>query len=124
MEILAGLAKGFAISGMRLLWCKDRTWDPMDTKINWEILDESHVTLLISSFRHHGNVTGYESFIVVAGDEEGCNGMCGKVLSLLAGQIRVSGIGEAMVSSEYFVMEIRKNRNEFRDGIAQVSGSI
>ena len=49
--------------------------------------------------------------------------MRGKVLSLIAGQIRVSEIGEAMVAFENFIMEIRKHRNGFRSGIAQVSGS-
>ena len=60
-KVLAGLAKGFAVSGMGLLWYKDRTWNPMDTGIDWEILEESHASLLFSSFRHHGNVTRYES---------------------------------------------------------------
>ena len=56
-KVLAGLAKDYTVSGMGLLWCKDRIWNPMDTKINWEILDESHAILLFVSIRHHEGVT-------------------------------------------------------------------
>ena len=51
------------MSDMNLLWCKDQTWDPMDTKISWEILDESHATNLFSSFSDHGKV--YQSLKVL-----------------------------------------------------------
>ena len=65
-KALAGLAKSCIVTDMNLLWYRDRTWDPMDIEISWEILDESHAILLFVSFRHRGKVTGCESFIVMA----------------------------------------------------------
>ena len=47
-----------------------------------------------------------------------------KVLNLLAGQDRVSEISKAIAAFEYFIMEIRKHRDGFCGGIAQVSGSV
>ena len=108
---------------MNLLRYKDRIWNPMDTGINWEILDESHATLLFSSFRHHGGVLEFESFIVMAWDGEGHNGICGKVLNLLAGQDRVSETSKAIVAFEYSIVEIRKHRDGFHGRDAQGSGS-
>ena len=95
----------------------------MDTEINWEILDESHATLFFSSFRHHDSVLEFESFILMAWDGEGHNGMCGKVPNLLTGQDRVSETSKAIVAFEYFIMEIKYHRDGFRGGISQVSGS-
>ena len=51
-NVLAGLAKDYAVSGMSLLWYKDRIWNLMDTGIKSEILDESHIILLFSSSKH------------------------------------------------------------------------
>ena len=56
-NVLAGLAKDYTVSDLSLLWYRDRIWDPMDIRINWEILDESHAILLFVSIRHHEGVT-------------------------------------------------------------------
>ena len=49
--------------------------------------------------------------------------MRGKVLNLLAGQDRVSEISKAIAAFEYSIVGIRKHRDGFRGGVAQVSGS-